>query len=100
MKPLHRIIIEPHITEETTRQMIDPRSGAYKYAFKVAMDANKVEIRQAVESRFGVKVADVRTLINRGKIKRVRMVAGKRANWKKAYVKLVPGHKIDEFEGA
>lgn len=99
MKALHRIIIEPHITENTTRNMIDPRSGAYQYAFKVGMDANKQEIKEAIESRFGVEVDSVRTIIVRGKIKRVRMIPGKRPNWKKAYVKLVPGHKITEFEG-
>lgn len=99
MKDIHEVLVEPHITENTTKNMIDARSGAYNYVFKVSMDANKLEIREAVEKRFSVQVDSVRTLIVRGKIKRVRLVAGKKSNWKKAYIKLKPGHKISEFEG-
>lgn len=75
-------------------------AGSMKYAFKVNRNANKIEIKKAVEERFGVKVADVNTAIVRGKMKRVRTQYGKTANWKKAYVKLVPGDRIAEFEGA
>lgn len=99
MKAIHEILIEPHITENSTKNMVDPRSGAYHYVFKVALDTNKTEIREAVEKRFSVKVDKVRTLIVRGKIKRVRVVAGKKSNWKKAYITLKPGNKISEFEG-
>ena len=63
------------------------------------MDASKEDIKAAIEKRFEVKVAKVNTLINRGKIKRVRMVAGKKPNWKKAYITLKAGQKIAEFEG-
>ena len=63
------------------------------------MDASKEDIKGAIEKRFDVKVAKVNTLINRGKIKRVRMVAGKKPNWKKAYITLKAGQKIAEFEG-
>ena len=59
----------------------------------------KDEIKAAIEKRFDVKVDSVNTLINRGKIKRVRMVAGKKPNWKKAYITLKAGQKIAEFEG-
>jgi len=100
MKPIHEILVEPHITENTTKNMVDPRSGAYSYVFKVGLTSNKVEIREAIEKRFGVKVDSVRTLIVRGKVKRVRLVAGKKSNWKKAYITLKPGNKISEFEGA
>ncbi len=99
MKEVHQILVAPHITESSTKNMLDARTGVYSYVFKVALDANKFEIKDAVETRFGVKVDSVRTLITRGKIKRVRLVAGKKSNWKKAYIKLLAGHKIAEFEG-
>jgi large subunit ribosomal protein L23 len=99
VKELHEIIVEPHITESASKQMIDPRTGIRQYVFKVAKDATKSEIKSAIESRFNVKVTAVNTLINRGKIKRVRTVAGKKSNWKKAYIKLQAGQKIAEFEG-
>ena len=100
MKPISQILIAPVITEMTSGFMLDEKSGAHKYAFKVNPSANKQEIRQAVESRFGVKVADVNTMIVRGKERRMRMQLGRRPNWKKAIVKLQPGMKISEFEGA
>ena len=99
MKELHEILVAPHVTEETTKNMVNPKSGARKYVFKVALNASKDEVKAAIEKRFDVKVASVNTLINRGKIKRVRMVAGKKPNWKKAYITLKAGQKIAEFEG-
>jgi large subunit ribosomal protein L23 len=63
-------------------------------------DANKVEIRQAVEQVFNVKVSDVRTASFEGKLKRMGRHQGRRADWKKAIVTLAPGHKIDLVEGA
>jgi large subunit ribosomal protein L23 len=101
MKDIHQILVEPHITENSTKNMVKSVKGVqiYNYVFKVNIDANKHEIRDAIEKRFAVKVDDVRTLIVRGKIKRVRVVAGKKSNWKKAYIKLQPGQKISEFEG-
>ena len=99
MKELHEILVAPHVTEDTTKNMVNPKSGARKYVFKVALDASKDEVKAAIEKRFDVKVASVNTLINRGKIKRVRMVAGKKPNWKKAYITLKAGQKIAEFEG-
>ena len=102
MKELHQILVEPHITENSTKNMVKTLKGGaqvYNYVFKVNLDANKHEIRDAIEKRFSVKVDTVRTLIVRGKIKRVRVVAGKKSNWKKAYIKLQAGQKISEFEG-
>ncbi|WP_290745645.1 50S ribosomal protein L23 [Fibrobacter sp. UBA4309] len=99
MKELHEILVAPHVTEETTKNMVNPKSGARKYVFKVALNASKDEVKAAIEKRFDVKVASVNTLINRGKIKRVRMAAGKKPNWKKAYITLKAGQKIAEFEG-
>ena len=101
MKEIREILVAPHVTEETTRNMVNPKTGVRKYVFKVAMDASKEDIKAAIEKRFEVKVAKVNTLINRGKIKRVRMgaAAGKKSNWKKAYITLKAGQKIAEFEG-
>ena len=99
MKEIREILVAPHVTEETMKNMVNPRNDVHKYVFKVAMDATKTDIKSAIEKRFDVKVAKVNTLINRGKIKRVRMVAGKKPNWKKAYITLKAGQKIAEFEG-
>ena len=99
MKEIREILVAPHVTEETMKNMVNPRNDVRKYVFKVAMDASKTDIKAAIEKRFDVKVASVNTLIHRGKIKRVRMVAGKKPNWKKAYITLKAGQKIAEFEG-
>lgn len=69
-----------------------------KVAFEVAMGANKIEIKQAVESLFDVKVADVNTQIYRGKMKRMGRRPAKRPNWKKAVVTLQEGHDIQFFD--
>ena len=69
-------------------------------AFRVRPDANKVEIRAAVEAVFNVKVAAVRTASYEGKLKRMGRFAGRRSDWKKAVVTLQPGHKIELVEGA
>lgn len=100
MKLLSQILIAPIMTESTSAFMLDEKSGCYKYAFRVHPDANKQEIRQAIEGRFGVKVDSVNTMLVRGKERRVRTQLGRRANWKKAIIKLQPGMKISEFEGA
>ena len=99
MKEIHEILVAPHVTEDTARNMVNPKSGARKYVFKVALDASKDDIKAAIEKRFNVKVSAVNTLINRGKIVRRRMAAGKKPNWKKAYITLKAGQKIAEFEG-
>ena len=68
--------------------------------FRVRPDANKVEIRAAVEQVFNVKVADVRTASFEGKLQRMGKHVGRRVDWKKAIVTLQPGHKIELVEGA
>ena len=67
--------------------------------FEVALDANKIEIKNAIEALFSVKVVDVHTQIMRGKEKRVGRFMGQRSNWKKAIVTLAAGNKIEFFEG-
>ncbi|RMF45904.1 MAG: 50S ribosomal protein L23 [Deltaproteobacteria bacterium] len=93
MKPVHQILKRPLITEKTS--MI--REGGNTVAFEVARDANKVEIKQAVEKAFDVKVENVNTVLVAGKVKRFGRTFGKRSNWKKAYVTLAEGNEIDLF---
>lgn len=93
MRPLHQIIKKPLLTEKTTMQKEDGRV----VAFEVARDANKIEIKQAIEKAFDVKVDNVNTMIVAGKIKRVGRQFGKRPNRKKAYITLAEGSNIDFF---
>ena len=93
MKPLHQIIKKPLITEKTSQL----KEAGQVVAFEVAMDANKVEIKQAVEKAFDVKVTNVNTNIVAGKVKRVGLKFGKRSNRKKAFVTLAEGSNIDFF---
>jgi large subunit ribosomal protein L23 len=65
--------------------------------FEVSKDANKIDIRRAVETLLGSKVESVRTSIAHGKVKRQGRYAGRRSDWKKAYVKLREGEKLPEF---
>jgi large subunit ribosomal protein L23 len=77
------------------------REDGRTIAFRVAADANKVEIRRAIEQLLGAKVASIRTSVTHGKIKRQGRFAGQRPDWKKAYVTLREGQKMPEFlEGA
>jgi len=103
MKEPHQVLIAPHLTDKTVKNNFDRNNDAYTYVFKVALKANKFEIKKAVESYFGVQVGTINTLIVRGKVKRAQLrtkfTSGKLPNWKKAYVKLKPGQKIAEFEG-
>ena len=69
-----------------------------QYFFEVALDANKIEIKRAVESIFNVKVHTVQTMQLRGKVKRQGRYSGRRNDWKKAIVKLKPDQKIELFE--
>lgn len=85
------------VTEKTTVM----REGTQILAFEVAMGATKVDIRRAVEQLLGAKVADVRTCIAHGKVKRQGRFSGRRPDWKKAYVRLRAGEQVPEFlEGA
>jgi large subunit ribosomal protein L23 len=92
MKPLHQIIKRPLITEKSNLQ----REAGQTVTFEVARNANKIEIKQAVEQAFKVKVKDVRTMVTAGKAKRVGRTVGKRSAVKKAYVTLAEG-TIDFF---
>ena len=91
---LREILIRPLMTEKATSEEIYGRST---YVFEVGINANKQQVRQAVEAYFQVEVQDVRTLIVRGKEKRAGRYRGKRSNWKKAYVTLKEGASIDLF---
>ena len=87
------VIRRPLITEKTT--II--REAGDTLVFEVAREANKIEIRRAVEQLLGSKVASVRTLLTHGKIKRQGRYSGQRPDWKKAYVRLRSGEKLPEF---
>lgn len=92
---MHDIIIKPIVSEKSMDQLADR-----KYTFRVALNANKIEIAKAVEQIFGVKVEKVTTSRVRGKIKRMGVHTGKRPDWKKATVKLTADSKtIEFFEG-
>ena len=88
----YEIIKKPVITENSMDQMADR-----KYTFEVAKDANKIEIKKAVEEVFGVKVEKVTTMRVLGKVKRMGANSGKRPDWKKAIVKLTTDSKTIEF---
>lgn len=89
------IIIKPVITEKSMTQMANRQ-----YTFMVHVDANKSMIKRAVEDVFGVKVEDVKTLNFEGKVKRLGVHIGRRADYKKAIVKLAADSKsIEFFEG-
>ena len=92
---IYSVILGPHITEKST--MVKSQNN--QVTFKVHKDANKIEIRNAVERLFKVKVLEVRTSNYKGKKRRVGLIMGKRPDWKKAIVKLAPGEKIEFFEG-
>lgn len=91
---IYSVIKKPHVTEKTSLGS----DATNTVSIVVDRDANKIEIKQAVESLFKVKVADVRTVNVAGKVKRVGKNTGKRSNWKKAYVTLQAGQSIDFFE--
>jgi len=94
MKDPRTIVRKVLITEKGTVL----RELRNEYTFEVERDANKIEIKRAVESIFNVKVADVRTMQMRGKVKRQGRYSGRRNDWKKAIVKLQPDQKIELFE--
>ena len=91
------VIRRPLITEKTTILREDGRT----IVFEVAADANKIEVKQAIEQLLGSKVESIRTAIVHGKVKRQGRFSGRRSDWKKAYVRLRDGEKMPEFlEGA
>jgi large subunit ribosomal protein L23 len=87
------VIRRPLITEKTTVAREDGRT----LVFQVARDANKIDIRRAVEQLLGSKVESVRTSLAHGKVKRQGRFQGRRPDWKKAYVRLREGEKLPEF---
>ncbi|MBI5484649.1 MAG: 50S ribosomal protein L23 [Deltaproteobacteria bacterium] len=91
---IYDVIKKPLITEKTTIE----KDNKNVVAFVVHNDANKIEIKQATEKLFKVKVDSVKTATVAGKVKRVGKTVGKRSNWKKAYVALQEGSTIDFFE--
>jgi len=93
MKPLHQIIRKPLISEKANLL----KEEANVVSFEVRRDANKIEIKAAVEKAFDVKVKSVKTIVYRGKVKRVGANLGQRNNWKKAYVTLAEGSNIDFY---
>ncbi len=94
---LTEVIRRPLITEKTTTLREDGRT----VVFEVSRDANKIDIKRAIEQLLGAKVADVRTAVTQGKLKRQGRYIGRRSDWKKAYVTLKEGEKLPDFlEGA
>ncbi len=90
------IILRPVISEKSIDE-----SARGKYTFAVHDKANKIQIKRAIEQLLGSKVESVRTTIAHGKVKRQGRFAGRRSDWKKAYVRLREGEKMPEFlEGA
>lgn len=95
---LTEVIRRPLVSEKTSSLK---EQDAQSLVFHVAVQATKVEIKQAIEKLLGTKVANVRTAMTHGKIKRQGKFSGKRSDWKKAYVRLREGEKAPEFlEGA
>ncbi len=88
---LATVLVAPHVTEKTALAM----QNANQYAFRVRRDANKTEIKQAVEQMFDVKVAGVTVANEPGKTRRFGRTTGRTQDWKKAYVKLAAGQAID-----
>ncbi|HEY6476932.1 MAG TPA: 50S ribosomal protein L23 [Polyangia bacterium] len=110
MRAPEEIIKRPLLTEKGTLlketggqgqsgQEIDPETLKSQLLFEVARDANKIEIRHAVEKLWNVDVLAVRTSIVRGKEKRMGRYIGRRSNWKKAVVTIAPGQTVEFFEG-
>lgn len=91
----YEIIKAPLDTEKTNLQ----KELDNKVSFEVDPRANRVEIRKAVEQIFDIKVKSVRTMHVKGKVKRRGRILGQRKNWKKAIVTLMPGSRINFFEG-
>ncbi|MBW3566454.1 MAG: 50S ribosomal protein L23 [Proteobacteria bacterium] len=90
------VLVGPHISEKSTNLL----DAANQVVFKVRRDATKMEVRRAVEKLFEVQVDNVTIANVRGKVKRFGANIGRRQDWKKAYVRLAPGQKIEEFDFA
>lgn len=95
MRDYHDIIVKPLLTEKSTLM----RETQNKVAFEVRKDANKIEIKKAIEEILKVKVDSVNVLRIEGKKKRLGRFEGRKNDWKKAIVTLKPGEKLNLFEG-
>ena len=95
MMDLYQIIKRPLVTEKGTKQ----KEQSNQLAFEVDRRANKILVRNAIENIFKVKVVSVRMMNVKGKERRVGRNVGRRADWKKAIVRLAPGENIEFFEG-
>lgn len=93
MKDPRQIVLRPIVTEKTA----DLKASTNTVCFQVARKANKIEVRKAVETLFGVKVVEVRVVNVRGKQRRFGRYTGQRPDWRKAYVRLAAGEKTIEF---
>lgn len=96
MKPLYGVIERPLITEKGSQILQESN----RVSFQVKRDANKLEIKEAVEKIFNVKVLQVNTVRVKGKSRRFGRKIGRTKDWKKAILLLKEGDKIDFFEGA
>ena len=94
MRNEREIVIAPVVTEKTSSLNAINNS----YTFRVSVNANKIEIQKAIEKIFNVNVLKVNTIKQRGKVKRMGRFSGKRADWKKAIVKLKAGDSIPDFD--
>jgi large subunit ribosomal protein L23 len=90
---IHNVLIRPLVTEKGITKKEEQRT----LCFQVAKDANKIQVKQAVEKLFSVKVEEVRTANFDGKLRRRGRFAAYRSDWKKAYVKIAEGQKVPEF---
>ena len=90
---MYQIVRLPHVSEKTARLQADSN----QYVFEVARDADKQEIRQAIEGLFDVNVSDVRVVSVKGKAKSFRMRPGRQKDWKKAYVRVQAGQSIEQL---
>jgi large subunit ribosomal protein L23 len=95
MRPYSKVIIRPLLTEKNAAL----KENDNRVVFEVAPDANKIEIKKAVEEAFQVSVKSVNVLNVRGKLKRLGRKVGRRRDWKKAIVTLKEGNTIEFFEG-
>lgn len=93
---MHRVLVQPLLTEKITGL----REKTNTVGFVVHPEANRVQIKQAVEALLKVKVEKVNLMNVRGKVKRLGRFSGKRSDWKKAFVTLKPGEKLEMYESA
>lgn len=92
---IEQVLIKPLLTEKSSIET----EKTNRYVFKVQRKANKYQVKDAVEKMFDVKVVNVRTAVLPGKVKRAGKGYNKSSNWKKAYVKIAEGQKLELFKG-